>query len=338
MSPYADLPKRAFWKAGVLGQDPTAICDLYLRKFEIRPRDRIAIAGTGFARHLNKALRMNGYRVLDLEPAPPWLDACTLHAHGYGANSARLGEIQTARQLLQLAREALEGFIPSEVVWSRKGRFHDAHRPGVDPRGLDSADEVLGLRADHLGCVREMFETMNVLFVSLGQIEAWADLTGETVFPTAPGTIAGTWDEARYRFFVQSAAEVLTHLKAFRDLIASVTRNARMIVSVSPAAPAATGSDAHVLVASAASKAALRTAMGEFAAQDPGVDYFPLHDLVSSPAACGAFLGPDLGSLSESGRAAVLRMFFDQHPPVAGDESIALSDEQEEELLEAFAR
>lgn len=338
MSPYDDLPARAFWKDAVLRQDPALVRDLYLRKFALRPRDKIATLGNGFIGQLSGALTDHGYRVLDLEPAPPWLDRSTLSANGYGVASVRAGEIQTARHLLQLVREALGEGTPAEVVWTRKGRFHDALRPGVDPRGLDSADEVLALRADHLDRVREMLETMSVFVFSLGQTEIWADADGETVYPVAPGTIAGTWDEGRYRLITQTAEDVLADLRALRDLIATVNRGARMITMVSPLGPAATATDAHVLVATMAAKSALRTAMDVFSAGDPGVDYFPLYDLIAAPSARGAFLQIDLRSLSDAGLGAALDMFFDQHPPVPQDAPGDLDPDQEADLLEAFAR
>ena len=134
MTPYADLPEYCFWKAGVARSDPRKIRDLYRKKFEIRPQHRIATAGSCFAQHITGQLRKNGYRVLDVEPAPPWLDDATRRANGFDLFSARYGNIYTARQLLQLAREAFDGFEPSDVVWTRKNRFYDALRPGVDPR------------------------------------------------------------------------------------------------------------------------------------------------------------------------------------------------------------
>lgn len=341
MSPYSEQPARAFWKTAMAGQDPGRLGDLYRRKFEIRPQDRIATAGSCFARHLSGALGANGYRVMDVEPGPPWLDDATLRAHGYGLFSARYGHIYTARQLLQLAREAFGEGEPCEIAWTRKGRWYDAHRPGVDPNGLESEEEVRALRADHLAHVREMFETLNVFAFTLGLTEAWQDAAATTVFPTAPGTIAGTWDEARYRFVNFTAAEVLDDLRAFRALLARHNRHARMIVSVSPVALTATATDEHVLTASTGAKAVLRAAAGELAATDPGVDYFPAFELIASPATRGIHFGADMRTVSEAGAAAAMDLFFSQHPPLDGPAAADGTDDFEfceEELLEAFAR
>lgn len=338
MTPYADLPEHCFWKSGIGNSTPLTVQELYARKFEIRATDKIATAGSCFAQHLAVALRGHGYRVMDLEPAPPWLDAGTCRAHGFGMYSARYGNIYTARQLLQLAREALEGFVPANPVWQRKGRYFDAQRPGVDPSGLDSAEEVLALRAAHLAAVRKLFTRMNVFVFTLGLTEAWMDAEGTTVFPTAPGTVAGQWDPARYRFHNFPVSEVVADLRAFRTLVQSVNRHFRMVLTVSPVPLAATAAGEHVLPANTRSKSVLRAAAGEVADDDPGVDYFPSYELIATPFSKGLFYRPDQREVTPEGVAAVMRVFFDQHPPLDSTKGAPVAEDPacEERLLEAF--
>ena len=347
MTPYSDLPERCFWKAGVARQEPATVDGLYTAKFPITSRDKIATAGSCFAQHLSGPLRRHGYRVMDLEPSPPWLDSATRQAHGFGLYSARYGNIYTARQLLQLAREVFDGFRPADPVWSRKGRFYDAQRPGVDPSGVDSAEEVMALRVAHLDVVRRMFTQMNVFVFTLGLTEAWMDASGTTVFPTAPGTVAGQWDPERYRFHDFSVAETVADLRAFRELVRQVNRHFRMILTVSPVPLAATAQDTHVLLATTHSKSVLRAAAGEMADTDEGVDYFPSYELIASPFSRGRFYAPDRREVTPEGVNAVMRVFFDQHPPIAepgeaATEEQAEADEPaldpacEERLLEAF--
>ncbi|MFK7941918.1 MAG: GSCFA domain-containing protein [Paracoccaceae bacterium] len=339
MTPYADLPERCFWKAGVARSDPLTVTGLYTRKFEIRATDKIATAGSCFAQNLASPLRQHGYRVMDMEPPPPWLDMPTRKAHGFGLYSARYGNIYTARQLLQLAREALDGFQPVDPVWQRKWRYYDAQRPGVDPTGVDSADEVRALRNAHLDVVRQLFTQMNVFVFTLGLTETWMDSTGGTVFPTAPGTVAGQWDPAKYRFHNFSVGEVIADLRAFRELIQSVNRHFRMILTVSPIPLAATAEDTHVLLATTASKAVLRAAAGESAATDEGIDYFPSYELIATPFSQAMFYAPGKRNVTSEGIAAVMRVFFDQHPPLSipeVKEPDAYDTTCEEQLLEAF--
>jgi hypothetical protein len=104
----------------------------------------------------------------------------------------------------------------------------------VDPRGLDTAEEILAVRSDHLSHVRRMFSRMKVFIFTLGLTETWTSADGRTVFPTAPGTVAGQWDPQRYRFHNFSSAEVVADLQAFREVVSEHNRNFRMILTVSP--------------------------------------------------------------------------------------------------------
>ena len=341
MTPYADLPEKAFWKSGVARADPMTIEGLYTRKFEIRPQDRIVTAGSCFAQHITGALRQNGYRIVDVEPGPPWLDKAALGAHGYGQFSARYGNVYTARQLLQLAREAFEGFEPSETAWMRKNRFYDAQRPGVDPNGMDTEEEVRAVRADHLAKLRQMFAEMNVFIFTLGLTEAWMDADGTTVFPTAPGVIAGQWDPEKYRFENFTQAQVVADVRAFLDLIRTHNKHVKVILTVSPVPLTATAAGGHVLSATTYSKSVLRAAAGELSGADDAIDYFPSYELIASPFSRGAFFEGNLRGVTGTGVQAVMRMFFAQHPPLGTSEDAALEEMDlncEEELLEAFAR
>ena len=60
---------------------------------------------------------------------------------------------------------------PADPVWERKGRFHDAQRPGVEPEGLDSPESVLAHRARHLAAVRQVFTGCDVFVFTLGLTE-----------------------------------------------------------------------------------------------------------------------------------------------------------------------
>ncbi|MEM0988849.1 MAG: GSCFA domain-containing protein [Pseudomonadota bacterium] len=340
MTPYADLPEYCFWKAGVSRSDPLTVKDLYQPKVELGPRDWIATAGSCFAEHVAGALKQSGYRYRDVELGPPWLDQETLQAHGYGLHSARYGNIYTARQLLQLAREAFEEFQPAEVAWQRKDRFYDAMRPSVDPQGLDSVEEVSQLRGHHLMRVRQLFSHMNVFIFTVALTEAWADASGSTVFPTAPGVLAGTWDAGRYQFVDFSAEEILADLNAFRELVTSHNRHFRMIVSVSPIPLMATAADRHVLVSDTGSKAALRAAAGAFAKAHDNVDYFPAFELIATPFSRTAFYEQGLRAVSQDGIDAALRVFFQAHPPIEGttySPSSAQSSMGDGQLAEVFA-
>lgn len=349
MSPYADRPPRSFWKTGVARSAPGAIRDLYHKKFDILAEDRIATAGSCFAQHITGKLRASGYCVMDVEPAPPWLPEQVVLAHGYGLFSARYGNVYTTRQLLQLAREAYGDFTPAQTVWERKGRYYDAQRPSVDPRGVDTADEVLALRLEHLRQVRRMFSSMDVFVFTLGLTEAWLNAEEDTVYPTAPGTIAGTYREKDYCFRNFTYGEVKSDLQAFIDLVSSHNPDFRMILSVSPVPLTATATDQHVLAATLQSKSVLRAVAGEMALSSDRIDYFPSYELIGSHVSRGALHEDNLRNVNAEGVAAAMQMFFSQHPVLDKHGARAFGDAQrvpeaedaevrcDEELLEAFA-
>ena len=106
MSPYEDRPSRSFWRTGVVEQALGTNPDLYVRKFDIKPTDAIATAGSCLAQNIARTLKAKGHRVIDAEPAPPGLSGEEARAFGYELYSARYGNIYVARQLLQLLKES----------------------------------------------------------------------------------------------------------------------------------------------------------------------------------------------------------------------------------------
>lgn len=341
-SPYADRPPRSFWRTGVAGQDPGWIDDLYRPRFRIDAKTRLATAGSCFAQHLGRRLRDHGGRVLDVEPAPNGLPDDVARSYGYGVYSARYGNIYTARQLAQLAQEALGRWRPSDIVWERSGRFYDALRPGVEPAGLDSPREVRAHRADHLRRVRRLLRRADVFVFTLGLTEAWVHAPSGTVYPTAPETIAGTYDPRIHALVNFTAAEVAADLEEFRTVAQSVNPRLRLLLTVSPVPVVATATDAHVLAASVYSKSTLRAAAGQLQDAFDDVDYFPAYELVATPFLRRELFAPNLRSVTEEGLDLVMSHFLARHElPRPGRAALAPAaddgdEECEEALLEAF--
>jgi len=349
-SPYENLPSDRYWRSGVAQQHPLDMPGLYVRKFEIGAADRIATAGSCFAQHISRQMRHRGYNVIDVEPAPQGLTGDMATQHGYGLFSARYGNIYTSRQLLQLAKEAFGIFTPANAVWEKDGRFFDALRPSVEPNGLRSATHVALHRRQHIARVREMLETVDVLVFTFGLTETWLDRESGTAYPTAPGTIAGTYDPERTVFHNLSYAEVSEDFLTFRALLKDINPGVRFLLTVSPVPLTATAASKHVLVATTYSKSVLRAAAGVLADSHDDIDYFPSYEIISSPPMRGFFYEPNLRSVNDAGVAQVMRVFFGQHglalrPTDASGRAAAEtsdSDESgvvcEEALLDAFAR
>jgi hypothetical protein len=355
-SPYEDLPGRAFWRTGVADQPPNAVESLYQRKFRFEPMMRFATAGSCFAQHLTWHLRERGLNIVDEEPAPAGFRAESAREFGYGILSARYGNIYTARQLRQLIQEARGEFQPEDIIWEKNGRYYDALRPGVEPLGVSRPETVIEYRAYHLSRVRRVFQNADIFVFTLGLTEAWEHEPSGTVYPTAPGTIAGILNPQIHRFHNFTFQEIYDDLTTFFELCKKENPNISFLLTVSPVPLTATASSEHVLAATTYSKSVLRAVAGQLYHERADVDYMPAYEVITNPQAGGQFYENNVRSIRSAGVEAVMNMFFSQLGGVevqagmsAGNapKSAALDIRErerieeevvcEEELLEQFA-
>ncbi len=340
-SPYDGLPPTAYWKFAVADRAPLDPGALYVPRFAITRRQRIVTAGSCFAQAIGRALKQCGFRIIDAEPLPDVVPDALAQDHGYRLYSARYGNIYTAAQLLQLYDEACGRLSPADPVWQKAGRFYDAQRPGLDPDGLPSPEDVLRHRAHHLTRVKEAFESADLFVFTFGLTEAWVHRTSGTVYPTAPGTIAGTYDPDTYAFKNFDVIEVLDAFRSFVKRLRRVNRRVRFLITVSPVPLTATASGQHVEVATAYSKAVLRAACGRLYAEDDRIDYFPSYELITSTNNRGVYFEANKRSVTASGVAQAMKLFLDAHKIEALAPTTAEDDDDlrcEEALLEQFAR
>jgi hypothetical protein len=248
---------------------------------------------------------------MDLEPAPPVFNSeAEARRWGYGVYSCRYGNLYTSRQLVQLFDEAHGTRLPSEPVWEKTGRFFDSLRPGIDPVGQDDAESILALRRVHLEAVRRMFSELDVFVFTMGLTEGWEATADGTMFPVAPGTIAGTYVPGNYRLRNLRAADIRADMEGFWERLRSVNPKARMLLTVSPVPLAATATDNHVLVATTYSKSVLRSVAGELSEDHPDIYYFPSYEIIASHPARGMFFEPDLRNVNPFGVNYVMGHFF----------------------------
>ncbi len=309
-NPYRGKPARSFWRSAVTERHIADFDELW-DPIPLLRTERVATAGSCFAQHIGRNLRLRGANYMDCEPAPPvFRDENEARRFGFGVFSCRYGNIYTTRQLLQLFQEAFGMRQPAEMVWEKQGRFFDALRPGIDPVGQASSDDVIAERARHLAAVRSMFETLDLLVFTLGLTEGWESLADGTMFPTAPGTIAGHYDPAQYALRNLRYAEVIADMEAFWALLKSVNPGARMLLTVSPVPLVATATGQHVLPATIYSKSVLRAVAGDLAADHDDIHYFPSFELISSHPSRGMFFEPDLREVNNFGVNLVMGQFF----------------------------
>ena len=309
-NPYKSQPAHSFWRGAVSETHVADLENLWV-PLPLTRQDKVATAGSCFAQHIGRNLKARGACYVDMEPAPPiFADDAEARRFGYGVFSCRYGNIYTSRQLLQLMQEAFGERSPSEIVWEKNSRFFDALRPGIDPVGMDSAAEVIAARAAHLAAVREMFSTLDVLVFTLGLTEGWESLRDGTMFPTAPGTIAGSFDPSLYQFHNLRYPQILADMRQAWALLRRVNPNARMLLTVSPVPLVATASGDHVLPATIYSKSVLRAVAGDLAADHADIHYFPSYEIIASHPSRGFFFNSDLRTVNEFGVDLVMSKFF----------------------------
>ncbi|WP_095588763.1 GSCFA domain-containing protein [Actibacterium ureilyticum] len=348
-SPYEGLEPGAFWRTGVSEVRRFPPAGLYQARFAI-PRDLpVLTAGSCFAQHVGRALVRNGFNVIDTEPLPDRIAnryVALSQKFGYGLYSARYGNIYTMRQFLQLLRESQGVFEPAEPVWERDGRFFDAMRPSVEPAGLASPELVKTARTAHLAAIREALSQAGLIVFTLGLTEAWQHIESGTVYPTAPGTIAGEMDDTIFGFVNFRAAEIREDFLALRDLVRAVNPDMRFLLTVSPVPLTATASGQHVLPATIYSKSVLRAVAGELYEDFEDVDYFPSYEIIAAHPSEGSFFEENMRTVSARGVRRVMRAFLAAHggEDIDGETAPAIAaspDEDEdlvceEALLEAF--
>ena len=310
--PYVAQPDRAFWRRTVQDTNPLEIGDWYRKKFSLAGQ-RLATGGSCFAQHIGREMKRRGSAYLDMEPAPGFLPAELHLYYGYGIYSARYGNIYTSRQLLQLLERAFGERDPVDTAWARDGGFVDPFRPNIEPGAIGSAEEVGASRRDHLARVVRLFEQTDVFVFTLGMTETWVSKQDGTVFPVAPGTAGGFWDESRYGFLNLTYPEIVEDLEAVIARLRSINGRMRFILTVSPVSIMATGTENHVVVANTYSKSILRGAAGYLTDRHDFVDYFPGYEITTSPPMRAMFYNPDMRTVSPAGVRHVMGHFFDQH-------------------------
>lgn len=350
-NPYIGKPDFQFWKHGVKNQTVFSVDRLYRKKFELGGSDKIGTGGSCFAQHVAQRLSISGYNFLDVELPPNILPRSLWKSYGFKIFSARYGNIYTARQLLELAKEAF-GEIPSiESPWEKGGRYFDPIRPNIEPEGFSSPEEYKASRLVHLERVRELFLTMDVFVFTFGLTEYWEQNESARALPLAPGVVAGRFSPEAYSFRNQTSSEVFQDFVEFMSLINSHrTTECRYILTVSPVPLAATAESRHVLVSTTYSKSVLRGVAGELESKYEFIDYFPSYEIITSPFSRGIFYDVDQRNILSQGVDAVMKVFSEQHPAICSEEWGESSDINgtseedvddvvcEEALLEEFSR
>lgn len=320
--PYRNFPDRQFWNRAVSGKSWADVFMGQPAKFRLSPGDRVASAGSCFARRIAEHLIARGFNYEIFESCHPLLEAKSADL-GYGVFSCRYGNIYTTRQLRQLFDEAL-GVRPPIFRFAKLGpdRFVDLMRPNLGKAVFGSVEEAHADRLYHLSRVREMIEQMQAFVFTLGLTETWADEAADIVYGSHPAVIVNSIRADNITAVNLEYGQVVADLEYVLDLVGGHSRvgGPRVVLTVSPVALAATHQDSHVLTATTYSKSVLRAAAGKLAATHAKVDYFPSFEIFSLSPSFGQFLAEDLRDVNARGVAVAMRAFEDmfmEAPPAA---------------------
>lgn len=310
-NPYKGQNPYSFWKKAVSGVPAFDLDPVVEAPFILGNGERVATAGSCFAQNIARALQDNGFNYYVAEQAPHHLSVAEARAGNYGTYSARYGNVYTTRQLRQLLDRALGRFKPELPAWQRAdGRFVDPFRPQVEPGGFARQQDVQAAAEHHLGCVREMLQTLNVFVFTLGLTEGWVLRSNGAVLPIAPGVAGGAWDPELYEFVNFNVSEVVADLAASFDTLRSINPTAKIILTVSPVPLIATFRNQHVLVSNTYSKSVLRVAAEQVAECFDNIMYFPSFEIITNPSTGSMYFEDDLRSVSQAGVQHVMRVFF----------------------------
>jgi GSCFA family len=305
--PYSRAPRTAFWSRAVAtGWDPRELC--MTTNPLIRASDAIMSAGSCFAANTIPYLQKAGFNYLKLEEGISVFGEPSQDRFGYAQYSAAYGNIYTPRQLLQLLRRSLGRFKPIEDRWPNDDVIIDPFRPGLPFPGETDTEFDL-LTSTHLEKTRAAFEAADVFIFTLGLTESWMSVLDGAVFPSCPGTIAGSFDPQRHVFKNFSVVEITADLDAFIGELRQINSKARIILTVSPVPLVATATSQHVLTASTYSKSVLRVACEEIVHRHSEVLYFPAYEIIVG-AKSSQYFEDDRRNVNRAGVETVVDVLF----------------------------
>ena len=119
---------------------------------------------------------------------------------------------------------------------------------------------------------------------TLGLTETWIHRKTGTVYPVAPGVIAGTYDPAIYAFHNFTLPEVRNDLEALRLRLRSLNPEIKMVLTVSPVPLTATASGSSMCWPQPPDqKPRCAERRGRTAMRHEDVDYVPSFELITNP-------------------------------------------------------
>lgn len=323
--PYDNRPDYALWKRSVQALAASDLDPAAPVRFLLSQNERVASAGSCFARHIASNLRDHGFNYFCTEPGAEY--------------SANFGNIYTTLQLWQLLERAYGRFAPEDRVWRRGERYVDALRPRAFPDGFTSSEAVLEAESQHLAEVRRLFEGMDTFIFTLGLTEGFCSAVDGTAYPVCPGKDVGEFDPRRYVFRNLDVSENVDFLAKFIEGLRAVNPAARIILTVSPVPLVATMEDRSVIQSTVYSKSVLRVCADEIRRRFDNVEYFWSYEIVTATYNTDRYFEPDRRSVNALGVAHVMRSFFRHFAGLdIRNATAATTDPCDEDVLNAIIK
>lgn len=309
--PYKSLPPYSYWSKSVSSLDLLDIDPVTFVPFKIDKNQKVATAGSCFAQHIARYLKLSGFNYYIAENCHPIASSDLAKKFNYGIYSARFGNIYTTRQLLQLFQRAFGEFEPDELAWKINDlNWVDPFRPQIQPNGFRTPLELIGDRKQHFSKIRQMFTDLDIFIFTLGLTECWSSKSDGAVFPICPGVVGGSYDSKKYQFNNFNVVEVELDFQLFLDKLRKINPKAKVILTVSPVPLVATAEERHVIVSTIYSKSVLRVAAENLVKNNEDVTYFPSFEIITGNFTRGKYYAEDLRSVTEAGVEHVMNIFL----------------------------
>lgn len=312
-NPYSSARPYQMWRRSVSRVEPHRLDPVVNPKFLISRDTRVGTAGSCFAQHIARKIDAIGFNYFVPENGATLVPDLRTDRN-FGVFSARYGNVYTVEQLRQLFEEVFDGRSRTEVSWQRPdGRYVDPYRPQIEPDGFADPESVAAERKVHLKCVERVFRESELFIFTLGLTEAWRSTIDGSVFPLAPGVVAGEFDSQKHAFHNFTVTEVMDSLFWSLKRLKEVNPAVRVLLTVSPVPLVATFEDRHVLVSTTYSKSVLRVAAQAAADEFAFVDYFPSYEIITGSATGGLYYENDQREVNRLGVSHAMRCFVNNY-------------------------
>lgn len=230
------------------------------------PKTPVASIGTCFAEEFAHFMKARGMNYIQTEP-----DAL--------AASANWGRVYTIPNLLQIVRYSLEKDFPLVLERSEHGYF-DPLRDYVTAHFSSQEVAEREIRR-HREASRNAFTRCEVIVITLGQNEAWADRETGTIWGRIPPKEILEFRRDSFQVREFSQTENRDALGRTLDALKEANPRIRFLLTISPVPSFASFTDSDVVSRSFANKCLLRAIVEEaIAARRDHAFYFPSFEMV----------------------------------------------------------